>query len=101
MGFRINHPLGWGSIPHSHYVLPMLGLVPGQHLPDEFREAVVTGLDYDRRPCLVKLVLLPLDQSRRLHRRSQKPRRVHAECPNCGRLVCAGHTLQHKCKEAA
>lgn len=47
----------------------------------------------------VKLFLLTKAEARAMHPYSAKPRRMHAQCPECHKLVCAGHTFQHICEK--
>jgi len=84
--------------PSNSEILTAFGLRPGQHLPDEFRSITWMGSDKDGVMTEIEVVLLPKADARLYHPRSTKPRRIHAICPNCKRLVCAGHTVQHKCR---
>jgi hypothetical protein len=97
-GFQLfSDKRNWGY-PPSYEILPAFGIKPGSHIPDEYREIMWMGKDRDGAMTEIKVVILPIAESRRLHPGSTKPRRVHAQCPTCERLVCAGHTIQHRCK---
>lgn len=99
MGFRIKssrHPESrW--YPHNDELKGMLNLPDGHKYDRDSRlEACLPG-SMNGEDVMVRLVLLPFDEAKVMHPRSSKPRRLHAECPSCKRLVCAGHTTQHKC----
>ena len=97
MAFRLISDWGRGY-PSNGEIVTALGLKPGHHLPNEFRHTSWLGKDSTGALTYIEVMLLDFAESKALHPHSSKPRRIHAKCPECDRLVCAGHTIQHKCK---
>lgn len=100
-GFRITNPFSPSSrwAPNNAELKKALGL-PEKYNPNQQGRigATFDGYLLDGTPAKVPVYLLDPQEAKALHPRSQKPRRLHAQCPSCKRLVCAGHTTQHRCK---
>ena len=95
MGFKI----GTGRwMPHNDEVKRLAGLPVRKYDLDQSHSAMVDGT-MDGQPVRILVLLLSRSAAKLLHPRSSKPRRLHAKCPRCHRLVCAGHTAQHVCKD--
>jgi hypothetical protein len=93
MGFII----GTGRwMAHNDEVKRLAGLPIRKYGADESHAAMVDGR-MNGEPVRILVMLLTKQAAKALHPRSSKPRRLHAACPACSRLVCAGHTSQHKC----
>lgn len=98
MGFRIHSPNG-NRYATNDELKAMIGF-EGKY-DDKgrvgFGEWRVAGTGPDGEATAIRLVLLDPLSAWKVHPKSSKPRRLHAQCPKCKRLVCAGHTNQHKC----
>jgi hypothetical protein len=94
MGFKVHGEYGKAR---NDEVKTFLGLDPNAKLPNFHREAEVAGT-VAGNAWPITIVLLTKEEAKALHPRSSKPRRIHARCPACHRLVCAGHSTQHTCK---
>jgi len=81
---RRNGEYGWNL--HSHDVLPLLGLRPGEHLP-------AAGLP----PRVIQGVKVWVAMSAAPTGRKSATHRVLAECPLCGKVLSVGRLHQHKC----
>ena len=71
----------YGRFMHHHELYPLLGLKPGQHLPDEGFDKTVQGIRF--------FCELKSNKGRR------SPHRIKIECLQCNRWLPFGRFGQH------
>ena len=73
----------YGRQMQSYEILPLFGLKPTSPIPPDFVD--------QKRIGNVMVYICTIENAKRF----PPNRRVTAECPYCGKFVCAGHLHQH------
>lgn len=97
MGFKINGKR-W-RYADTYDMKAFFGMRYEEKWPDQGLPPIeVAGTDSKGNPVPITVFVYSKASAKFLRPKSRKARRAFAKCPDCDALVCAGHTIQHKCR---